>query len=251
MFDPINIWLFGGLVVLLLVVTFELGFQAARRLGNSAETTLTGVLAAALLGLLGLLLAFCFGIVEARFSTRKMLVIEEANVIGTTYLRAGMLAAPHAERSRELLRTYVDVRLRVRSVAVLEQSIGKAEALQGQLWREATAVARQDPHSLVAGLFIHSLNEVIDVHQKRVTVALHHRLPPAMLLTLCVVAALALLVHGYSAGLERGRTLLPTLTLVASLATVLLVIVELDRPWQRMFTVSQDALVSVRKSMTP
>jgi hypothetical protein len=249
--DRVNGWLLGAAIVLLLLAAVEVGFHLARRLGNEHEKALSGVLSAALLALLGLLLAFCFGIVEDRFTTRKMLVIEEANAIGTTYLRADLLPAPHAQRTRDLLRRYTDLRLEVHSVPTLEAHIAQAEALHRQLWQEATAAAAQDPHSVMSGLYIYSLNQTIDLHTERVTVALYHRLPAAMLLTLFAVSMLSLLAHGYGAGLDRRRTLLPTLMLIASVAAVLLVIVELDRPWQAMFRVNQQALVSVRASMSP
>jgi hypothetical protein len=247
--DHVNVWLLGAAVLLLLLAAFELGFWAAHRLGDEAEKSLAGVLSAALLALLGLLLAFCFGIVEARFTTRRLLVIEEGNAIETSYLRADMLGPAHAQRTRELLRRYVAVRLRVHSVETLEANAPEAEGLQRQLWREATVAANEDPHSVMRGLFIQSLNQVFDVRSERLTVALYHRLPPAMLITLLAVAMLSLLAHGYGAGLDRRRTLLPTLMLILAIAAVLLVIVELDRPWQHMFRLNQQALQSVRAAI--
>jgi hypothetical protein len=248
--DRMNAWLLGAAVVFLLLAGFEAGFWAARKLGDDAEKSLAGVLAAALLALLGLLLAFCFGIVEARFSARRGLVIEEARAIETAYLRADLLAPPSADRVRALLRRYTGVRLRVHSVATLEASSAQAEALQAQLWREGVAVANQDPHSEMTALFIHALNDVFDLRREHTTVALYHRLPPAMTLTLLAVAVLAMVAHGYGGGLDRRRALLSTLMLVFAVSAVLLVIVELDRPWQHMFRLNQQALQAVQESMT-
>ena len=64
----------------------------------------------AMLGLLAFILAFTFGLVAARFDTRRQVLLDEANAIGTTYLRAGMLPE-QGEKIRALLRDYVSVRL--------------------------------------------------------------------------------------------------------------------------------------------
>jgi len=66
---------------------------------------------AAELGLLAFLLAFTFGIGASRFEMRRQILIDEANAIGTTYLRAAMLPTPQREDARRLLKEYVDVRI--------------------------------------------------------------------------------------------------------------------------------------------
>ena len=245
-----NVWLLAAAVVLGMLAAFEVGFWAARKFGDDPEKSLAGGLAAALLALLGLPLAFCFGIVEARFTARRALLIEEANAIETTYLRADLLPPPHVERVRALLRRYAAVRLRVHSGETFEANSARSEALQGQLWRASAAAANADPHSETSALFIRSLNDIFDLRRERATVAMHHRLPRAMMLSLLVVAMLSMVAHGYSAGLERRRTLLSTLVPIISVVAVSLVIVELDRPWQHMFRLNQQALQTVYESIT-
>jgi hypothetical protein len=102
---------------------------------------------------------------------------------------------------------------------------------------------------VITALFAHSLNQVFGLRRERAAVAVYHRLPTAMLLTLLAVAVLALVAHGYGGGLDRRRALLSTLILIISVAAVLLVIVELDRPWQHAFRLNQQALQSVAESM--
>src|SRR5690606_38751307 len=94
------------ILVALLLLADELGFRLGRRHATDSQDRCSrvAVFVAALLALLGLLLAFSFSIVEARFSARKALVIDEANAIGTTYLRAKLLPAPHGERIQRTLR---------------------------------------------------------------------------------------------------------------------------------------------------
>ena len=129
--------------VLLLAV--ELGFRLAGfpSVGAPHErmAAQVSVLVGAILALLGLLLAFSFTIVEARFSARKALVLDEANAIGTTYLRAKLLPEPHAGQIRRQLRQYVELRLSPKTPSELEDAIQRSERLHAQLWGEAEAVA--------------------------------------------------------------------------------------------------------------
>lgn len=244
-------WVLFALACLVLVAVTELGFRGGRRVRAEASSVVAGqssTVLAALLGLLGLLLAFSFSIVESRFAARKQLVLDEANAIGTAYLRAKMLPAPHDGRARQLLRDYVDMRSPT-SAADLEASLRGAEVIHRGLWTEAVAVAEIDPQSEVLALFAEALNELIELHEARLTVALHQRLPMPIFLTLVVVSLFAMCVLGYNAGLARARSPIPTAALVAVVSTVLVLIVELDRPGGDLFRLSQAALLDARDAM--
>ena len=121
---------------------------------------------AATLALLAFMLAFTFGLAVSRFDVRRRLVIDEANAIGTTYW-ARLLPEPYREEVRKLLREYVSVRLDAIRPESLSQSISRSEELQSQLWSQAATVEEKNPGSIVVVLFIGSLNEVIDLHAKR------------------------------------------------------------------------------------
>jgi hypothetical protein len=217
---------------------------------SQKKSSQAGLLLAALLGLLGLLLAFSFSIVESRFSTRKQLVLQEANAIGTTYLRAEMLPEPHGTRLRHLLREYVELRAVPEiSPRELRPLLERSEELHFAMWEEAEVVAEAHPRSEIAGLFVASLNEVIDLHQERVTMALYYRLPNVILGTLYMVALVAMALMGYSAGLTRARVSAPVIATVVTISVVLLLVIELDRPWQRMFKVNQQALEDVTETI--
>src|SRR5262245_9052869 len=113
MLDVLPLWgLFAVTLLLVLLAAeggFRLGVYRSSRSEDEKDATV-GALAAATLGLLAFILAFTFGLAAQRFDTRKQLVLDEANSIGTTYLRAGMLPE-RREEIRSLLRQYVDVRL--------------------------------------------------------------------------------------------------------------------------------------------
>jgi hypothetical protein len=202
----------------------------------------------ATLGLLAFMLAFTFGMAASRFDTRKQLVLDEANAIGTTYLRTAMLPEQRDD-VRALLRSYVDARLdAVRSGRVAE-AIQRSEEIQGQLWSAATAVGLHHPDSIVVGLFVGSLNELIDLHAKRVTAGLRNRIPGAIWLTLLTIATLSLGVMGYHAGLVGTTRSLAIIVVAVTFSAVIVLIADLDRPQEGTLTVSQQALVDVRQSM--
>jgi uncharacterized membrane protein len=232
----------------LLSLAGELGFRLAQGQRDQGHKDLAAVLLGAILLLLSLMLGFSLSTVEERFAARKTLVIEEANAIGTTFLRADMLPEPHGPRARALLREYLDLRFDV-DLRRLDEPLRRADALQTALWEHAVASAAAQPNSLPVSLFVQALNELIDLQQTRLTTVLHQRLPFAILIMLYVIAVLSMVLHGYSAGLANTRAAVLSMSVVASIASVLVLIVDLDRPSQRIFEVRQDALQSVRATM--
>src|SRR5262249_43004420 len=168
-----------------------------------------GAIQAAVLALLGLLLGFSFSMAVSRFDARKQLVVEEANAIGTAYLRARLLPAPQREEVVELLRRYVENRIaaaETRDGAAMQGTEQRAAELQEQLWARAARAADRDPRSVVTGLFIQSLNDVFDIKEKR-TVGLINHVPESALLLVAVVALCGTGLVGYSCGLGARRML--------------------------------------------
>jgi hypothetical protein len=169
---------------------------------------------AAELGLLAFLLAFTFGIGASRFEARRQIMLDEANAIGTTYLRAAMLSTPEREDAQRLLKEYVDVRIGAATGTPLDEVIRRSEAIHRRLWTDAVTAAARDVRSVPVGLFIQSLNDVIDLHAKRLTAVLRSRMPIVVWGVLFAVALLSFFAMGYQAGLTRaGRS--PAVVLIA------------------------------------
>ena len=209
--DLLPIWgvFLATVAVVLLAVEggFRLG-QYRRRRSEQEDRPPVGEMVAATLALLAFMLAFTFGLAASRFDVRRGLVIDEANAIGTTYLRAGLLPEPHRSDVRSLLREYVDVRLEAVQPGKLSQSIGRSEELHARLWAHAAAVGEKNPGSIVVGLFIASLNDVIDLHAKRLALGVRNRIPGTIWAALYFVAIIGTSVMGYHAGLAgSGRSL--------------------------------------------
>ena len=245
-------WFFftGTLVLFLLIV--EGGYRVGRwrrEHTDPEQKSQTGAILAALLALLGFLLAISFGIAADRFAERKALVLQEANDIGTTFLRTNFLPDAQNDTSKRLLASYVDTRLRPLQTNDVDEAIRDSVALQNQLWEQATIAASTHPRSVPVGLYIDSLNDLIDRHEERVTVGLHYRIPPSLIWTLYLVALLSMLVMGLNFGLAGTRNKLASVALVVAFAAVLLLIVDLDQVHQRLFTVSQSPLEDTQASI--
>jgi hypothetical protein len=247
--DGIPLWALSLLTVVLTLGCFEIGYRFRRRRTSEGEGAL-GTLVGAGMGLLAFFLAFTFGLAASRFDDRRQLVLAEANAIGTAYLRAGLVPDPHSSEIRKLLRDYTDSRIEAVLPGKLDAAMVRSEELHRRLWTEAAALGRTDPHSIVAGLLIESLNEVIDLHQMRVTAALRSRIPSRIWDTLYALTVFAMLAMGYHAGQSAERSL-AVVPLALAFSAVILVIADLDRPQEGSLRVSQQALIDTRKSMEP
>ncbi len=142
--DLIPLWLFCLALILVLLASVECGFRLGSRVqraNGQQQAPQIGTLVGALLALLGFLLAFTFGMAGSRFDARKQLLLDEANSIGTTHLRAGLLPEPHRAEVRRLLREYLDVRLAVRTVNDVPAAVAESDDLHRRLWAEAEACA--------------------------------------------------------------------------------------------------------------
>ena len=224
--DFLPLWGVFAATTVLILLALQAGFWlGSRKRRRSEEVQKAGVpageIVAALLGLLALLLAFTFGLAAQRFDTRRGLVVDEANAIGTTWLRAGLLPEVHRNAVRKLLREYLEHRLSIVQSGKVEEGLAHNDELQGLLWAEAEAVGQKEPGSIVIGLFISSLNEVIDLHAKRVMYGLRTRIPPNIWVLLYFVALLAIGTIGHHAGMVGTRGTLMLFPLVLSFSAVM------------------------------
>ena len=251
-----NLWLLFLVSLTIFLLVFEIGYRIGKRKKESTDeatkswiTTIEQVM----LGLLSLLLAFSFGMAEHRFDARRELVVDEANAIGTTYLRAQWLAEPQRTEISNLLRRYVDVRLpqapQTRKMEeTLRQMVDQSDRLQIQLWSHAVEIAKKEAASPIAALFIATLNDTIDLHAKRLA-AFRNRVPEIILALLYIFAGFSLLITGYVSGFGSRRSFLAMFTITGLLASLLSLIVDLDRPQRGFIKVSQESLIRLQQQM--
>lgn len=250
--DALPLWGLFIVILLVVLVSVECGYRLGKYRRNHREwekEAPVGTMVGATLGLLALILAFTFGLAAARFDTRRQVLLDEANAIGTAYLRAGMLPDKR-EEIRTLLRNYVNARVEAVRLTKTIEGIRRSENIQNELWAEATAVAEKNPNSIVVGLFVQSLNQVIDLHAERVQASLRSRIPGAIWIGLFSVAALSLAGMGYHAGMVGTRRSLAILAVAFTFSVVIELIADLDRPQEGVLKVSQQALLDLQRSMT-
>jgi hypothetical protein len=230
-----------------------LGLFLGRRLRHRSEHLREpfGVLQAALLGLVGLVLAFGLALAVGRYESRRDAVVEDANAIGTTYLRAQTLPEPIRTRSLELLVRYTDTSIRLsRSVPSSDEerrAIADGDQLQRELWALAGRALSDAPSASAPRLYVETLNEMIDMQTVHIA-ALNNRVPGAVLALEVGGAAVALgLLAFYLAIIGRGVL---TVLLAAGLITsLLLVTFDLDRPTRGLIRVPSTPLTDLRASM--
>jgi hypothetical protein len=211
----------------------------------------TGFLVGSILALLAFLLAVTMGMASDRFDARRGIVLDEANAIGTTYLRAGYLPEPASSQIRELLRQYVPLRIVVTDSTNLAADIARSQEILTELWTVAEEVARTTDQGDLVSLFLDSLNETIDLHETRITAGLYARVPETVVLLLIGGSALSLAMVGYSAGLTKRRGLLNAVVLVVALGAVIMIVVDLDRPREGFIQVSQQPLIDLQQQIGP
>ncbi|HEY6507943.1 MAG TPA: hypothetical protein VIY56_08005, partial [Vicinamibacterales bacterium] len=247
---PIGVLLLGtiGLVLLALEVGIRLGRGRQRRGGGKLEVS--GAMVGATMGLLAFMLAFTFNGAATRHDARKALVVEEVNAIETTWLRAGFLPEPHRADSRKHLREYVDVRVKATAGEIaLGDALRQSDALQERLWAGAEAVGLQDEESITTGLFVQSLNEVIDLHLERVTVATRNLVPPTIWAALYLLMAIGMFMIGLQIGQGTTRQFGIEVALALSFSLVMFLIIDLDRPQEGLVNVSQQAMVELQAKL--
>jgi hypothetical protein len=250
--DVFPLWaIFLGSGVLLLVALeggYQLGGWRRSRISDEKEQPV-GAMVASILGLVALVLGFTFSLAASRFDARRMAVLEEANAIGTTYLRAQILDEPERFKVSGLLREYVAMRIAGKQESKTEQAVARSEALHDQLWTQAAAAARKATASIMTGLFINWLNDVIDLHAKRVLVGLRSRIPLVIWIGVFGLAMLGMTAVGYQSGLAATKRSPAMLGLVTAFAVVLLLIADLDRGHEGLLRVSQQSMLDLQTTM--
>jgi hypothetical protein len=251
-----NQWVVCLLTAVLLLALAEAGFRLGLRLHAAKDQARKGPIGGiqgAVLGLLGLLLAFTFSIAVERYNTRRHLVLLEANNIGTTYLRGSLLPDGHQGPVKDLLRRYVDVRLKYQPLAddpaMFGEGIRSSAEIQTELWKHATEAAKEAPNPITA-TFIESLNETIDSDSKRITAG-RAGIPSGVWLLVVMVAAFACITTGYGVGAEGARATLGSVFLPLLITAVIVLIFDLSHPRQGLIGISQQPLIDLQQSMRP
>lgn len=234
-------------VILLLVAgAAELGKELGKRFPHDeAGSAHLGTLTGAAIGLVGLLLAFSFSMALSRFEARRNWVLEEANAISSAANFALMLPQPVQKPILDLLRDYTEVRIGLDipfDPAKLDNDIARSILIQNRLWRQAVAVTATAPQSLAVYRFVASLNEVNNIHERRIT-ALRYNVPTPVMIVLVGSAMMAMGFTGYLAGGSGAKRRMGNLIMSGTVAILILLIVDLNRPARGVILVPTTPLI--------
>jgi hypothetical protein len=245
-----------GVLFVLMFTAIEAGYRFGIRRKNSATEVTRDHLSAiqaSILGLMGLLLAFTFSLSVQRFDTRSDAAIDEANAIGTAYLRTQLLPPALRNDVQALLRDYVDLRVQASEISMVRK--GEWEALQvkaavshAALWDYARRAAELNPNPVISGLFIQALNEMIDSYGRNVA-QVSRQVPQPVLILLFGTLLVAGGVVGLTAGASGQRPSLASFAMITLILGLTFVILDLDRPQRGRITVSNQSLLDLQASV--
>jgi hypothetical protein len=251
--DAPTLLLVSILLAMMLTAT-EIGFRLGlkyHRKETDLSRTVSNAFKASIFGLVALLLGFSFSATTSRYDLRQRIVLDQANAIGTCYLRAGLLDESSRTKIQDILRRYVDVRLeqsRLKSAdADHAQLQAQIDRLLADLWVAVEEANQRDPTKVRNVLIIPAAKEVIDLSSTRSWANRNH-LPLPVLLVLVVGVIVACLLLGHSSGQTQRRHLSLWITSTVIFSLVLYVILDFDRPRRGLIRVDLTPLVELNST---
>ena len=241
-------------MVLLLAVSGEIGYRLGFRAQDSKESfrsLMTGT-GAAMLGLLGLLLGFSLSMAVSRWDQRHDVLVNEANAIGTIWLRAGLLEDPLRSDLRDALRKYTDARIALGGArgnpAARLSARSNSESLHASIWSVVKRANQPEQSNAVMSSIVNAANQLIDIHEVRLA-SIANYLPAPLFLVLITVAAVAVgfLAWAFGAANQGGRTAIVMLGLL--IGVVLLLIMDVNRPQRGRIIIGVESLERVKETI--
>lgn len=244
-----QLWLVGLALFLSMLLAVQVGAALRKRLARPTgdSEAAEGYLLSATLALLGLLIAFTFSLAVSRFDARRQLVVNEANAIGTAWLRAGLAGGPQDKELQQAITRYTDVRLglsRGRDPDLVERDTAVA---QKTVWDTLDRTIAKAPSALVNSTVI-AVNDMFDAASSR-KAERGAIIPARVLEMLALYAVLSAGIVGYVLSASGRRHLVVTSILFLLLALAITLILDLDRPRQGSILVPQQPMLDTRMSM--
>jgi hypothetical protein len=229
----IEAWVIALVLFILMIITTLIGKKIGNkiRLNNKSEKNLTET--SGLIGLLFFLLAFTFGMSGSRYDSRRTIIVEEANDIGTAILRSDLY--PDTERTlfRKDFKEYVEARIQYYEVGPDVKGILKADslsqAISARLWKRASDLSKNPANLAATQQMIPALNTMIDVTTSRLA-GERAKVPESILIMLFLLALITAFYSGYSEGRKGKIDWLVQTGFCLLVSLVILFTYDLDRP---------------------
>jgi len=232
----IVVWILVPLLFVCMLTAIEVGRRIARRRiasGLDEGAVGRGAVEGAVFALFGLLIAFTFSGAASRFDDRRQRIVEEANNIGTAYLRLDLLPADAQPALRDSFRRYVDVRLsayrKLPDIEAAKRELAQAAAIQGEIWSQAIAATRESTSTQAGMLLLPAINAMIDSSTTRTEGMKRH--PPGVIFAMLGLLALACsLFAGFGMAASNARSWIHIVGFAAVMAATIYVIVDFEFP---------------------
>lgn len=247
---------FAGMVIMALLAIelgFKLGKSNKRRVKDEQLTPIATVVGA-VLAMMAFVIALTFGSANTRFDARKAALLDDVTAIQTAYLRANLIPEPQRTTVRSLLRDYVQARAGIvyaygqaETLRLVQQ---RANILQELMWSHVETLVEQQGETKVNVLFVRALNNVFNLHTKRVVLGAYYRIPPAMWLALILASGVAMFAVGFQFGISGNRRIhAANLALSLTFALVMLLAFDLDRAGEGLVSVNQQPMIDLYQAM--
>ncbi len=212
----------------------EIGRYLGRRLvERGGDGSGTGAVDGAIFALLGLVIAFTFSGAASRFDSRRELVAQETNAIGTAWLRIDLLPEGARPAVRDLFRRYLDTRLAGYGAVARGEypaaELAQSEQLQREIWKTSVAGCRAADSTMPCLLLLPALNDMIDITTTRAMAARIHP-PLVVFLMLGGLAFASSMLAGYSMGAGKTTSRVHRFAFALVIAATVYVIVDLEYP---------------------
>ncbi len=234
-------------------VAYKIGGRSHRNQSDEGRSQTTAV-QGSMLGLLALLLGFTFSLSLSRHDARSVAVVDEANAIGTAWLRTDFLPQDLRVAAKEDLRRYTRLRLEAAEVPADQHQrrkrlVANAEAAFAELWEQA-AIHAAGTGGPAAVSYAAALNDMIDALGARNAVIERH-VPEIVLFMLFGTFILSGAMLGFSSGLSRTMPATPVYLMLALIVVLVFMIIDLDRPRRGLIEVDQRPLAALLEGMKP
>jgi hypothetical protein len=252
----VPLWVSAVVFVVVLSLALEGGFRRGlrqrRTTESSEEATRGDVTLSSMLALLGLMLAFTYAFTLSRADWRKEAILEEANAIGTAFLKASFLPEPGRHEVREALLDYARTRVitheETKDRRARKALMARTLEAQAELWPALERALQNQTPGPYGTSMLQAVTAVLDAHTTRVTAAFD-RMPAVVSLLLLAIAALSLAIAGHNAGLAGRISRWRLSGFVLILAALMLIILDFDRPQTGFIRLNNGPITAVAEDM--
>jgi len=254
----IPLWLVISLFLITLVVPMEVGFRLGGRQHrlhpDAVRAARNDVTLAAMLALLGLMLAFTYSFSLSRADMRKQALVVEVNAISTAFLRADLASEPSRTELRKTLFDYARSRLvtpgTIKTREQLQEAVDRSLEVQSNIWPATKLALRQegDMSDPEKALLVSAINDVLDAHTSRMAV-FYDRLPTAALALLVLIAAASLTVAAYNTSLTGQSSRWRMSAFAVILASLMFIILDFDMVMRGFIQVNHQSQVLLIQEM--